>query len=46
MKTTVAKHNTTGNLHNVQIYTTFVYFIDRMDQISINEFNEFFTIVL
>ena len=45
MKTAIAKHRSTGNIHNVEVYTTLVYFIDRMETITRKEFDEFFVIV-
>lgn len=45
MRTQVAQHKTTGNLHEVQIYGTLVYFVERMETISRKEFDEYFTIL-
>ena len=44
MKTT-AKHKTTGNLHEVEIYKSFVYFVNDLRLVKKSDFDEFFEII-
>lgn len=45
MKAVTIKHKSTGNIYNAEMYTSFVYLIDEVRKITIDEFNDFFEIV-
>ena len=41
---TTATHKSTGNIHNVEIYSTFVWFTDQMREVTRLDFDELFTV--
>lgn len=40
----VIKHKSTGKLYEAEIYTSFVYLVEEMREISKQDFNDFFEI--
>lgn len=46
MKTTTIKHKSTGNTCEAEIYSSFVYLVDEMRQISKQDFNDFYEVVV
>jgi hypothetical protein len=46
MTTTTIRHKSTGNLFNAEFYNSFVYLVDELRTITIDDFNDFFEIVV
>lgn len=45
MKTAKAVHKSTGRMIEVEIYTSFVYFIEEIRTISRSDFDEFYKVI-
>lgn len=45
MDTVTVKHISSGHTYTAQLYTSFVYLVEGMRVISIEDFNDFFEVV-